>query len=311
MARRVLITGANGLLGQKLVTELARLPGTVIIATGKGPQRVSFGSVKYLELDLTSADEVFFKIANLKPDSIIHTAAITQVDVCEQDHETCWLHNVKATEYLLSTARVLNAYFQYISTDFVFDGNEGPYSEESTPNPVNYYGSSKLAAEQLVLESGLRASIVRTVLVYGYGRGLSRDNIVLWVKKKLESNQAIRVVNDQWRTPTLVEDLAAGCRLILEKGATGMYHISGKDFLTPYDLAIKVAEIFNLDKRLISPTNATEFTEIGRRPLRTGFDISKAIRELGYKPRSLEEGLKLLKSQIENQGENITPMENS
>ncbi len=311
MQRTVLVTGANGLLGQKLVIELAKLPGTVVIATGKGPQRVDVGSNKYLDLDLTSAEKVFFKISNLKPDTIIHAAAITQVDACEQDHEQCLLHNVAATEHLLGTAKVLNAYFQYISTDFVFDGTAGPYSEKSAPSPINFYGKSKLAAEELVIRSGLRSSVVRTVLVYGYGQNLSRSNIVLWVKNKLERGEAIRVVNDQWRTPTLVEDLAAGCRLILQKDTVGLNHISGKDYLTPYDLAMKTAEVFNLDKALITPTDASEFKEIGKRPLKTGFDISKARVELGYEPHSLDEGLLLVKQQIENQGENITPIENS
>lgn len=255
-----------------------------IVATGRGPARLDFGKLRYIDVDLSSGSEVIAAIRKEHPTHIIHSAAITQVDVCETDHEKCWLNNVIATENLLEAASELNAWFQYISTDFVFDGEGGPYRENDQPNPVNFYGRSKHAAEQIVQNSGLDCSIVRTVLVYGTGKGLSRGNIVLWVKNKLENGEAIRVVNDQWRTPTLVEDLALGCSLIVEKEALGIFHISGKDYVTPYEIALKTAGIFNLDKGLISPTNASEFVEEGKRPLKTGFDITKARQQLGMSP---------------------------
>jgi dTDP-4-dehydrorhamnose reductase len=284
LKRKILITGANGLLGQKLVSSFLHQNEPEIVATGRGPARLDFGKLRYIDVDLSSGSEVIAAIRKEHPTHIIHSAAITQVDVCETDHEKCWLNNVIATENLLEAASELNAWFQYISTDFVFDGEGGPYRENDQPNPVNFYGRSKHAAEQIVQNSGLDCSIVRTVLVYGTGKGLSRGNIVLWVKNKLENGEAIRVVNDQWRTPTLVEDLALGCSLIVEKEALGIFHISGKDYVTPYEIALKTAGIFNLDKGLISPTNASEFVEEGKRPLKTGFDITKARQQLGMSP---------------------------
>ncbi|MDZ7606974.1 MAG: NAD(P)-dependent oxidoreductase [Cyclobacteriaceae bacterium] len=297
--RRILITGANGLVGQKLVELLECEPDVEIVATGRGPARVSFEKARYLDIDLTNKDLVNFHVLNLQPSCIIHSAAMTQVDACENDNEACWIANVIATENLLEASVALDAFFQYISTDFVFDGTEGPYDEAAKPNPINFYGKSKHAAEQSVIRSGLRYAIVRTVLVYGVGKNLSRSNLVLWVKNNLENGRKIRVVDDQWRTPTLVEDLALGCKLIWRMEKEGIFHISGDEYLTPFLIAKQVAEDFNLDSSLIEPTNANEFVETGKRPLKTGFDISKAKRELGYAPHSLREGLAVVIKQLE------------
>ncbi len=296
---RILITGANGLIGQKLVALLEGEPEVEIIATGKGPARVSFVKTRYIDMDLTDQALVNFHILSLQPSCIIHSAAITQVDACETDQEVCWHANVVATENLLEAAMALDAIFLYISTDFVFDGKGGPYNESAKPNPINFYGKSKHAAEQSIIRSGLRYAIIRTVLVYGVGKNLSRSNLVLWVKNNLEKANKIRVVDDQWRTPTLVEDLAQGCKLIWSLEKEGIFHISGVEYLTPYQIAKQVAEVFNLDPSLIEPTNASEFVETGKRPLKTGFDISKAKLELGYSPTSLSDGLILVKKQLE------------
>ena len=185
-----------------------------------------------------------------------------------------------------------------VSTDFVFDGSFGPLDESANPNPVNYYGKCKLAAEERVKQKAKSWAIVRTVLVYGITHNMSRSNIILWVKKSLESGENIQVVTDQWRTPTLAEDLAIGCYLIAMKKAQGIYHISGKDMLSPYEMAIKTADFFNLDQSLIHQTDASQFTQPAKRPPKTGFVIDKARKVLGYEPRSFEEGLKVLQSQI-------------
>ena len=298
--KKILITGANGLLGQKLVLLFSKSENTTVIATGKGPVRIDFPNVSYLDVDLANRGEVFVAFMKAAPTHIIHAAAITQVDLCEQDNEMCWRNNVIASENLIEVAEELDANFQYISTDFVFDGTAGPYKETDQPNPINFYGKSKHVVEQLLINSQLNYAIVRTVLVYGVGQNLSRSNLVLWVKNKLENHEPIRVVNDQWRSPTFVDDLATGCKLILEKKASGIFHIAGKEYLTPYAIALKTAEIFSLDSNLISPTDASAFKEIGTRPLKTGFDISKSVKELGYEPVSLEQGLILVKEQLQS-----------
>ncbi|MEQ8237671.1 MAG: NAD(P)-dependent oxidoreductase [Cyclobacteriaceae bacterium] len=295
---KILVTGANGLLGQKLVGLLSSNTENEIIATGKGIQRIPPGGFSYLDVDLTNKNDVDQLITQTKPDSIIHCAAMTQVDICETNRDACWEINVAATAHLLKAAEPTNAYFQYISTDFIFNGENGPYAEEDTTNPVNYYGESKLEAERLVLASSLSTSIIRTVLVYGVGYDLSRSNLVLWVKKSLESGKAIKVVNDQVRTPTLVEDLAIGCQKVLEIQATGVFHISGAQTFTPYEIALEVADFFHLDKKLITPVTASTFKEVGKRPPKTGFVIEKAKKMIGFAPKDLKQGLAIISNQL-------------
>jgi dTDP-4-dehydrorhamnose reductase len=200
----------------------------------------------------------------------------------------------------LRFAAINNVHLVHVSTDFIFDGSAGPLDETANPNPVNFYGESKLAAEKIIQSSSISWSILRTVLVYGITNDLSRSNIVLWVKKSLEEKKTISVVNDQWRTPTLAEDLAMGCYLAAEKKAQGIFNISGKDFMTPFDIAMKTASFFKLDSSLLKATDSTQFKQPARRPLKTGFVIDKAKKELNYKPHSFEQGLQIIKDQLKN-----------
>ena len=287
---RLLITGANGLLGQKLV-QLLTQRGVQFLATSQGGSRIQTPGVEYRSLDITSRTAIMEVIEEYSPTAIVNAAAMTQVDQCETDREKCWQLNVMAVAYLIEAASRVNAHLVHLSSDFIFDGISGPYREQDQPNPVNFYGQSKWAAEKLLLESKIRWSIARTILVYGSTPGSARSNIVLWVKHNLESGNPIRVVTDQVRTPTLVDDLAQGCFLILTKSKEGIYHISGEELLTPYDLAILTARHFSLDESLISKTNSEAFKQPAIRPLRTGFIIEKARKELGYQPHSFKEGL--------------------
>jgi dTDP-4-dehydrorhamnose reductase len=291
---KILITGANGLLGQELVKQLIQDGSSTIVATSKGicrlPEEVA-SKVTYLDLDITFGQEVAEVLASVKPDCIIHAAAMTQVDDCENNKQHCYNTNVGATRFLIDGAKVRQCRFIYISTDFVFDGLSGPYSEDDVPAPVNYYGSTKLAAENAVKESELNWNIIRTVLVYGKSTGGTRSNLVTWVKKSLEEGRNIKVVCDQWRTPTFVEDLAKGIRLVNNKAINGIYHISGKDLLTPYDMAIKTAAVLQLNQDLIEKVDASNFNQCGERPKKTGFTIEKARKELGFEPLSFQESL--------------------
>ena len=290
----ILITGANGLLGQHLIKLLIDTTGHDIIATGRGASRLPFsssGRFNYFPLDITNGIEVASFAGLHQPGIIIHTAAITQVDECESDPVACWNTNVTATRFLLSAAESIQARFIYISTDFVFDGMDGPYTESDIPGPINYYGSTKLAAEKSVMERELHWCIIRTVLVYGNILIGNRDNFISWVQKNLAGGKNIKVVSDQWRTPTYVDDLARGILLAVEKNATGIYHISGEEMLSPYDMAIATAEWLGLDKTLIEKVDASLFTQPAKRPAKTGFIIEKAKQELGFRPLSFEEGL--------------------
>ncbi len=292
---KVLITGANGLLGQHLVKLLIDSTNYTIIATGKGVSRLPFNSsnrFNYFPLDITNGVEVAAFIAEDRPDVIIHTAAITQADECEQNPIHCWNTNVTATRFLLGAAEIAGATFIYISTDFIFDGIAGPYVESDIPGPINYYGSSKLGAEKSVMESKLPWCIIRTVLVYGNILVGNRSNMVSWVQNNLSQCKKIQVVSDQWRTPTYVEDLAKGILLAIENKAKGIYHISGEELLTPYDMAMATAAYLALDSNLIEKVNASVFVQAAKRPAKTGFIIDKAKNELGFRPLSFKEGLK-------------------
>ena len=291
---KIIITGANGLLGQHLVKLLLDTTTHEIIATSKSEPRgiVQNSRLHYYSLDITDGLEVDLLIEKLQPDTIIHCAALTQIDECEQNPIKAWEVNVTATRFLVDAAKKINAFFIFISTDFVFDGVGGPYKEGDTLNPVSYYGSTKVAAEKAVAESGLQYATIRTCLLYGNILFGNRSNIISWVKENLENGQQIKVVSDQMRTPTYVEDLAKGILLVAEKKAVGLFHISGKDFLSPYEMAMSTAVILHLDAGLIQKVDASVFVQPAKRPVTTGFVIDKAKNILGYEPLSFIDGIK-------------------
>jgi dTDP-4-dehydrorhamnose reductase len=295
---RVLVTGSNGLLGQKLTKVLQEDAGVFLIATARGKSALPIARGEFYSMDISVPQNVETVLRRTRPDVIINTAAMTQVDDCETQRDACWNANVTAVENLVRCCATLHIHLVHVSTDFIFDGSHGPLDENERPAPVNYYGESKLAAEKVIQESSLSWAILRTVLVFGITNDMSRSNIVLWVKNSLQQNKPIQVVNDQWRTPTLAEDLAQGCYLAAKKRAKGIYNISGKDFLSPFDIAVRTAEYFRLDTSLIKATDSTKFVQPAKRPLITGFIIDKARKELGYEPHSFEEGLAILAKQI-------------
>ena len=297
---KILVTGANGLLGQKLTKLLDQQIDIHTIATARKPVSYSLINAEFRILDVVDQKETEKVILEVKPDVVIHTAAMTQVDQCETEREACWKANVTGVENLVNACEKANSFLVHVSTDFIFDGTHGPLDESAIPKPVNYYGESKLAGEKAVMNSKLDWAILRTVLVYGVTEDMSRSNIVLWVKKSLEERKTIKVVNDQWRTPTLAEDLAMGCYLAATKKAKGIFHISGEKMMTPYDIALETADFFGLDKSLIKQTDSSKFKQPAARPLKTGFIIEKAKRELGYRPHTFREGLEVIKKSIVN-----------
>ena len=297
--KKVLITGSNGLLGQKLVELLVKKQDYELIATARGENRLPASEgYAYHSLDVSDRTAVQSLVAALRPDYIIHTAAMTNVDQCETDREGCHKLNVEAVQYLTEACEQHNVFLLHLSTDFIFDGENGPYDEQASANPLSYYGESKLEAEKILLASHIRWAIARTVLVYGIAHDMSRSNIILWVKKSLEDGKTINVVDDQWRTPTLAEDLAMGCYLIVKHEAQGIFNISGKDLLTPYQMALATADFFKLDASFINRATAATFTQPAKRPPKTGFIITKAQTQLGFQPVSFKEGIETVASQL-------------
>lgn len=308
--QKILITGSNGLLGQKLVYKLKDKASISCIATARGENRlVNKEGYTYASLDITNYNSVASVFKQFMPDVVINTAAMTNVDACETDREGAKLLNVTAVQNQVTVLEELmklnpsyKPHFIHLSTDFIFDGTHGPLDENEKPNPLSYYAETKLEAEKIVQASSLFWSIVRTVLVYGIVDNMSRSNIVLWVKQSLEQGKTINVVDDQFRTPTLAEDLADGCILIAEKKAQGIYNISGKDFLNILEIAHLVADYYGLDKSLIKPSKSADIKQPAKRPPITGFIIDKAKRDLDYNPHSFVEGIKFLEEQLKQMG---------
>ncbi|MBD3630214.1 SDR family oxidoreductase [Cyclobacterium sp.] len=297
---KILITGANGLVGQKIVKKILIDGKYDVIATGIGSCRLpgEWEGYDYEEMDITHFKEVMQVFRIYSPQYVIHSASMTDVDRCEVSRHNCYEQNVKATLNIIQAATQCQSHLIFISTDFIFDGKNGPYDEEDKPNPLNYYGQTKLETEIAIQKYPYKWAIVRTNLVYGISHDMSRSNIILWVKKGLEQGKTLELVDDQFRTPTLAEDLAEGCLLIVAKKASGIFNLSGEELLTPYDMAIITAGFFHLDATKIKKTDSSHFGQVANRPLRTGLIISKAKEILGFSPKSFAEGIGIIAKQI-------------
>lgn len=297
---KILITGANGLLGQKLVALIAPHAKINLIATSRGEDKIFYNlpMYRYRPLDVIDQEQVEEVIGQEKPDVIIHTAALTKVDYCERHQEICRRVNVEAVDHLVQAAKKYDSFLIHLSTDFIFSGKKRLLTEDEPIGPVNYYGESKLEAEQIIMDSGIEYAIVRTAIVYGIVPHLSRSNIILWVRDSLKKHKTVHVVDDQYRTPTLAEDLAMGCFLIAKQRAQGVFNISGEELLTPYDMAQMTADYFKLDNNLIVRTDSSQFKQPAARPLETGFNIEKAKKVLGYRPHTFLQGIQILDEQM-------------
>lgn len=292
---RILVTGANGLVGKKLVKQL--------VASGK--HEVYATSLKKMQLDgaqtftsnLQNAD-INNLVEQLKLETIIHCAALSSPDACEVDRFVCKKMNIEVTSRIASACRDYSVHLVFLSTDFIFDGIKGNYTEEDAINPISYYGESKMESETLLKTMGIPHAVVRTSLVYGYDEKLSRPNILTRVVQNLGKQQKYRVPTDQIRTPTLAEDLAKGIEMIVDNKKEGLYNISGGDIISVADFATQVAKVFNLDDSFLQRVTTKELSEPAPRPLNSSLIIEKARRELNYTPTPIIEGIKIVKSQM-------------
>ena len=297
--KKILVTGSNGLLGQKITEHVLKNGGFELIATAKGENRYPVKTgYHYVEMDILNPEQVREVMKAHQPDAVIHTAAMTNVDACEAHKEEAFALNVEAVIHLAQLCEAQDVQLIHLSTDFIFDGEDGPYREDAAPNPLSYYGETKLLAEEAVKQSKGRWAILRTIIVYGVVADMSRSNIVLWAKDALKKGQPLSIVNDQWRMPTLAEDLAACCLLAVSHDAQGIYNVSGKDMMSIVELVRRVADFWGLDKSLIQEISAASLNQTAKRPKRTGFILDKAMTELHYQPHSFEEGLQLIKEQL-------------
>jgi dTDP-4-dehydrorhamnose reductase len=293
-----MIVGANGLLGQKVTEFLARGTTNRLVLAGRGATpRLQVSDSTYVELDITKKQQVREAVADHKPAVIINAAAMTNVDACEKERETAWKINVTGVENIIEAAKRLDATVVHVSTDYVFDGKSGPYSEDDRPEPINYYGRSKLASENQLKASGLQYFIARTMVLYGFAPD-TKSNFALWLVRNLEERSPVRVVDDQMGNPTLVDDLAHAIISAVELEKTGVYHVAGREIVSRFEFALGLASVFGFDRELITPVKTSALNQPAQRPLKSGLITLKAEVELGYRPSTVEEGLTILKGQL-------------
>jgi dTDP-4-dehydrorhamnose reductase len=296
---RVLITGCHGLLGQKVLKVFLKSTSAEILATAKEPKTfLDLKGFDYTMLDITNRSDVKNLVVYFNPDVIVNTAAYTNVDGCELNRELAWRVNVEGVRNLVHSARRADAKLIHISTDYIFDGKNGPYDENAIPNPINYYGRTKLASENEIKIGGIRFAILRTNVLYGVGKNV-KSNFALWLYNKLSSGEKIKVVTDQIGNPTYVDDLAFAILKVVEFDKEGIYNVGGKDFVSRYDFALKLAEIFSFDHELIIPVKTSELNQVAPRPLKSGLITLKAEAELGLKPYGVEDGIRQFKFELD------------
>lgn len=288
---KIVVTGANGFTGQHVAQYLAS-KGFQVFALSRGEARLAeHNLIHYHDCELTNVSSVDSIIMQIEPDWIIHIAAMSKPDECNNDRENCLLHNVQATIHLGEAAIKHHSQFIYFSTDFIF-GENGPHGEDDITGPLNFYGESKLQAENWVKQHIPNAVIVRPVFIYGPELPGSRPSFIQWVQKQLIQEKSIKVVNDQKRTPTYVFDICQGLETIIVENHSGVFHLAGAEIITPYEMALEVANCLSLNAGLIEAVDSTTFPEPVKRAKQSGLKIDRARSILNYKPHSFVEGVR-------------------
>jgi dTDP-4-dehydrorhamnose reductase len=296
---RIFITGANGMLGQRVTGYYSQKGKVELLACSL--EEKSFinhnGSVEYFSCDITNREKIKNAVYDFCPDYILNLAAYTNVDESEVEREKAWKANVKAVEYFAEAARAIDAHIIHISSDYIFDGKNGPYNEDAIPNPLGYYGRTKLASENVLKISGVPYTILRTNVLYGIAVNHNSD-FVKWIVNTLIRKETVRIVTDQINNPTFTDDMVQAISKIIEFRKTGIYNIGGKEFLSRFEFTEIISDFFGLDKSLITPINTGELNQKARRPLKSGLITLKAESELGYKPHSIPEALSIIKKEM-------------
>ncbi|MHB1050066.1 MAG: dTDP-4-dehydrorhamnose reductase [Bacteroidota bacterium] len=291
--KRLLVCGSNGLLGQRLAMLLYGKSDYEVLHTSHHRTfSLEVPHIDYTQLDISNKSDVKSLVSSYRPDVVLNAAAMTNVDECEIHRELAWKHNVTAVENLVEVCRRIDAKLVHISTDYVFDGQSGKYTEDDRAHPVNYYGKTKLAGENVIRSSGIDHAILRTVLLYGVGINV-KSNFALWVIGNLSDKKEIRCVDDQISNPTHVHDLALAVKTAADEPLSGVFHISGSEIVSRYAFAVKAAEIFGFDPHLIRRVNSAEIPRPALRPMNTSFVIDKARQVFRYEPMNVTQGLTL------------------
>lgn len=304
---KLLITGASGLFGSKLA-EMATAESCEVYS-GYNQQKPAFGTP--IQLDITNENQVKEVIKKTNPTAVVHAASLTDVDKCETDKTLSWKTNVEGTKHITNAAKASKAFLVYISTDYVFNGETGHYKEIDSPDPINYYGLTKLKAEEHVKETMDEYCIARPSVIYGARAASGKTNFALWILDKLNRNEHAKVVTNQWNSPTLNTNLAAMTIEIIKRKLTGIFHLSGATRISRYEFAKQIAQTFNLNENLIVPSTLAAFSSEARalwaakRPKDSSLDTSKTQQTLRTKPLHIHEALQQFKQELTKNKENL------
>lgn len=285
--KRLFITGGSGLLGSRFSKFTDEYEVTTTY--NKNPKEHS------VKLDITDEKDVLNKIKSLSPDLVVHSAALTNVDYCEDHQEEAYRINAQGTLNMVKACEKIDSKLIYVSTDFVFDGTEGSYKETDKTNPISYYGLSKLKGEEFVQESDIKSAIVRVSVLYGWHENF---NYVMWVIDELKKGNNINIVTDEYNSPTYAENAAEAILKIFSKNKEGIYHIAGDERINRFEFAKNIARVFKLDETLINPIKSEDLIRKARRPLDSSLSVEKAKNDLNFKFFKTTEGLKEMKKVI-------------
>ncbi len=295
----ILVTGSNGLLGQAVTSVFTRESNLNLVLSSVEDKSLADSNYKYIQLDITKKDDVKKAVGSVKPSVILNCAAFTNVDACETERELCWKLNVDAVKNLIISARPHGIKLVHISTDYIFDGKSGPYTEEDTPNPVSFYGKSKLAAENAIFASGIEHAVVRTMVLYGVGKNI-KPNFAQWLVNKLSAKEKINIVDDQIGNSTIADNLAFGLLKVIEENKSGIFNIAGKDIESRLQFTLKLCDVFGFDKSLINKIATASLNQPAPRPLNSGLVTLKAQTQLQFRPFETKDALELFKYLLKN-----------
>jgi dTDP-4-dehydrorhamnose reductase len=299
MKNKVLIVGANGLVGQKLVQRFAAVDQLLGLDVHDDFHMRGRSNASYIKLDFSNYNQTKEVLHEFRPELIINAAGLTNVDACEEDPDGSLRANVTGPLYLAELARRYNSHFVHISSDYVFDGQNGPYRESDPTAPLSVYGQHKLESEKAVQGTGCRYTILRAIVIFGHAIAV-KANFALWLIDRLKNGKQLHLVTDQWGNTTMAEDVAEAIYLASDKEVQGLYHVGNPRFHSRYDFALEIAAHFALDRELINPVLTSELNQKAVRPLRSGLIYEAAAGAFGFAPMELPESFAKLKQQVEN-----------
>jgi dTDP-4-dehydrorhamnose reductase len=287
--KKILITGAGGFLGTKLVKILSSYYKVVATDLNKGG---------LLDCDITNKEQLRMVIKQEKPDVILHAAALPDVDFCETNKDLAYKVNVNGTKNVADVCVENKIKLIFISTDYVFDGKKGNYKEDDERGAVNYYGHTKELAEDYILSIVKNFILLRVSVLYGYNGNSTERSFVNWTYNKLKENKMIVAIKDHVGTPTLVDDIANAVKRVVDLDVNGIFHVAGRERISKYDLALKVASAFGFNEHLVESVFSKDFKQTAERPKDSSLDTTK-IKQLDIKMSDVRGGIEIMKKQME------------